>query len=185
MSEGNESVVGVRLGGGGEAGEHADAATDPDRHFRHVMSHVPTGVVVITGEADHGPAGLAVGSFASISLRPALVGFFCDRESTSWPPIRGSGGFCVNILAHDQPALSARFARKGGAKFEGLSYERAPHTQSPILEGVLAWIDCTIEREVEVGDHMLVVGHALELELAKSGHPLVFFRSQYSVLGSL
>jgi len=110
---GDRFEVGVKLGGGAEDGEHADAAVDPDRHFRHVMSHVPTGVVVITADAEQGPAGLAVGSFASISLRPALVGFFCDRGSTSWPLMRTGGGFCVNVLAHDQTALSARFAKRG------------------------------------------------------------------------
>jgi len=66
-----------------------------------------------------------------------------------------------------------------------LSYQQAPHTLSPILDGVLAWIDCRIEREVEVGDHTLVVGAALELAVTKPGRPLVFFKSRYSALDSI
>lgn len=151
---------------------------DP-KHFRHVLSHVPTGVVVIAGEGERGPAGLAVGSFASISLDPPLVGFFCDRASTSWPRLRGSGGFCVNVLGAGQGEVCARFARSGGAKFEGVVYAAAPHTGSPVLEGVLAWIDCELEREIELGDHTLVVGAARELAVAETGRPLVFFRGGY------
>lgn len=159
--------------------EHAHLARDSGGHFRHVLSHVPTGVVVVTGADDGGPAGLAVGSFTSISLQPPLVGFFCDRASTSWPLVRETGGFCVNVLADHQSELSARFARKGGKKFAGLPYSLSPHTGSPVLDGVLAWIDCEIEREVELGDHTLVVGATLELAVAEAGRPLVFFRGGY------
>jgi 3-hydroxy-9,10-secoandrosta-1,3,5(10)-triene-9,17-dione monooxygenase reductase component len=147
--------------------------------FRHVLSHVPTGVAVITGAGADGPAGLAVGSFTSISLEPALVGFFCDRASTSWPQVRATGGFCANVLAADQGDVSARFARRGGRKFDGLDHDPAPFTGSPVLEGVLAWLDCRIEREVELGDHTLVVGEPLELAVAGEGGPLVFFRGGY------
>jgi flavin reductase (DIM6/NTAB) family NADH-FMN oxidoreductase RutF len=150
--------------------------------FRHVLSHVPTGVAVITGAATDGPAGLAVGSFTSISLEPALVGFFCDRASTSWPPIRATGGFCANVLAGDHGEISARFARRGGAKFEGLAHRPAPFSGSPVLDGVLAWIDCRIEREVELGDHTLVVGEPLELAIGRPGTPLIFYRGGYPAL---
>lgn len=165
------------------SGEHADLARDSGQHFRHVLSHLPTGVVVIAGEDGDGPAGLAVGSFSSISLDPPLVGFFCDRASTSWPLARKTGGFCVNVLAAEQSEVSARFARKGGRKFEGLPYSSSPHTGSPVLAGVLAWIDCKIEREIELGDHTLVVGATLELNVGESARPLVFFRGGYPGLG--
>lgn len=148
-------------------------------HFRHVLSHVPTGVAVITGAGDDGPAGLAVGSFTSISLDPPLVGFFCDRGSTSWPPIRATGAFCANVLAADQGDVSARFARRGGRKFDGLGWSPAPLTGSPVLPGVLAWLDCRVDREVELGDHTLVVGEPLELVARSAGGPLVFFRGGY------
>jgi len=147
--------------------------------FRHVLSHVPTGVAVIAGEDADGPAGLAVGTFASISLEPPLVGFFCDRASTSWPRVRAGGSFCANVLAADQGDLAVRFARRGGRKFDGLVHSPAPFTGSPVLAGVLAWLDCRIEREVELGDHVLVVGEPLELAAAGEGGPLVFFRGGY------
>ncbi len=132
-------------------------------HFRHVLSHVPTGVAVIAGTGADGPTGLAVGSFTSISLDPPLVGFFCDRASTSWPAIREAGAFCANVLAADQGDVSARFARRGGPKFDGLDWSPAPLTGSPVLAGALAWLDCRIDREVELGDHTLVVGRPRQL----------------------
>ena len=40
--------------------------------FRKVLGHFPTGVMVVTGATDEGPAGMAIGSFASVSLDPPL-----------------------------------------------------------------------------------------------------------------
>ena len=43
------------------------APTD-SKHFRSVLGHLPTGVVVVTGlDADGAPHGLTIGSFVSIS----------------------------------------------------------------------------------------------------------------------
>lgn len=157
---------------------------DPEK-FRHVLSHVPTSVVVVTGVREDGtPAGMAVGSFTSISLDPQLVGFYPANSSTSWPPIRRDGRFCVNVLAQGQTELAARFARRGGDKFEGLEFKTAEYSGGAILPGVVAWIDCQLEREIELGDHSLVVGQVIDLCVAQSEHPMVFSRGSYPVLGS-
>src|SRR5437764_2940282 len=71
--------------------------------FREVLGHYPTGVVVVTAAGDNGPpAGLAIGSFTSVSLDPPLVAFFPDKSSSSWPRIEAAGSFCVNILGEHQ-----------------------------------------------------------------------------------
>lgn len=157
---------------------------DPDK-FRHVLSHVPTSVVVVTGVRDDGTrVGMVIGSFTSISLAPQLVGFYPTHTSTSWPPIREAGRFCVNVLAQGSTDLARQFSRRGGDKFEGLNVSAAPHTGSPILdEGIVAWIDCELEREIELGDHFLAVGKVLDLEVVTTDdHPMVFSRGTYPLL---
>lgn len=157
----------------------------PDEHFRHVLSHVPTGVVVITSRNGRRLAGLAIGSFTSISLQPPLVGFYPSRSSTTWPEVRTSGRFCVNVLGHDQAPISARFSESGGDKFERIDWRPAPYSRAPILGGVIAWIDCEIEREIEIGDHYLVVGSVVEIEVERTRErPLVFLHGSYDAARS-
>ncbi|MEV4422008.1 flavin reductase family protein [Patulibacter sp. NPDC049589] len=156
---------------------------DPDK-FRHVLSHVPTSVVIITGVGEGGTkSGMAIGSFTSISLTPQLVGFYPTHKSTSWPPIREAGRFCVNVLAQGQGALAGQFAKSGGDKFAGVDFKAAPHSGAPILDGVVAWIDCELDQEIELGDHFLVVGKVLDLDVIQSAHPMVFSRGAYPTLG--
>jgi 3-hydroxy-9,10-secoandrosta-1,3,5(10)-triene-9,17-dione monooxygenase reductase component len=146
--------------------------------YRQVLGHFPTGVTVVTADAADGPVGLAVGSFCSVSLDPPLVAFFPGRSSSSWPQIEASGSFCVNILAEDQEDVCRRFASKADDKFEGLGWHEAG-TGAPLLDGVLAWIDCDIESVVEAGDHFCVTGRVRDLDVAHDGSPLVFFRGGY------
>jgi len=146
--------------------------------FRQVLGHFPTGVTVITAAPDSGPVGLAVGSFASVSLDPPLVAFFPDKGSSSWPLIEAAGTFCVNILAEDQEDVCRRFASKGDDKFAGLGWKPAG-SGAPRLDGVLAWIDCDIDSVVEAGDHFCVMGRVRDLEVGHNGAPLLFFRGGY------
>ena len=146
--------------------------------YRQVLGHFTTGVTVITAAGESGPVGLAVGSFSSVSLDPPLVGFFADQGSTSWPKIEATGSFCVNILGEQQEDVCRRFASKGDDKFAGLGWSPAG-SGSPLLAGVIAWIDCDIDSVVPAGDHVLVLGAVRELEVAHDGPPLAFFRGGY------
>ncbi|HJT40810.1 MAG TPA: flavin reductase family protein [Sphingobium sp.] len=147
--------------------------------FRRVLGHYPTGVCVVTAvEEDGTPTGMVVGSFTSVSLDPPLVAFFPAKTSSSWPRIERAGKFCVNVLASDQQALCGRFAAKGGDKFTGVSH-RVSANGSPILDGVVAWIDCTLDAVHEAGDHYIVLGRVVALEAETPGKPLLFFQGAY------
>jgi flavin reductase (DIM6/NTAB) family NADH-FMN oxidoreductase RutF/DNA-binding IclR family transcriptional regulator len=154
-------------------------------HFRRVLGHFPTGVAVITGmDADGKPAGMAIGSFSSVSLNPPLVCFMPDKSSSSWPKIRDSGHFCVNILGSDQESVCRTFAVSGGDKFADL-YWKPAGSGSPVLDGVLAWIDCDIDVVHDAGDHYIVIGAVRELDTGSQSLPLVFFQGGYGRFSSL
>ena len=158
----------------GPAGSTVDGA-----RFRQVLGHFPTGVTVITATTESGPVGLAVGSFFSVSLDPPLVAFCAGKSSTSYPKIQAAGHYCVNVLADAQEDVSRVFASKGDDKFATIGWRRSPVTGAPIINDVLAWIDCEIDAVHEAGDHFIVIGRVLELEVGHDGGPLVFFRGGY------
>ena len=156
-------------------GEHVEPQV-----FRHILGHVPTAVTVVTAATGDGPAGLVVGSFVSVSLDPPLVGVFIDEKSASWPPMSRAGSFTVNVLAHDQRELCARFATSSGtggpaAKFAGLSWWESPHG-NPVLPGTSAWLDCLVRQVQRLGDHFFAVAEVVQLGVDASRPPLVFHR---------
>lgn len=153
--------------------------------YRRTLGSYPTGVVIITGLGTDGPVGLAIGSFTSVSLDPPLVGFLPDKGSTSWPKIAPSGSFCVNVLAADQLDVCKVFASKAEDKYASVRWRTAA-TGSPVIEGVVAWMDCTVERVDEAGDHWLVLGRITEMAVERDDvGPLLFFRGAYGDFNAL
>lgn len=152
--------------------------TIDDARFRQVLGRFATGVTVVTGLAGGAPVGLAVNSFTSVSLEPALVAFCVAKASRTWPSLRSAGSFCVNILAEHQEALSRVFAGRPPDRFLGVGWRPGP-SGAPILSDVLAWIDCTVVAEHDAGDHLIVVGRVREMDVGLDGRPLLFYRGGY------
>ena len=149
--------------------------------MRSAMGAFCSGVVVVTalGEApDAEPLGFTCQSFASLSLDPPLISFSPARTSSTWPRIRAVGRFAVNVLAHDHAELSNKFARSGTGKYAGVSWDLSPNG-SPILEGVSAWVECTLWREYDGGDHTIVIGEVTALDHDVERDPLLFYRGSY------
>jgi len=157
--------------------------TRPDAaQFRTVLGHFASGVVVVTGSDSDGPSGFTCQSFFAASLDPQLVVISPSRASTSWPRVEATGAFCANILTEEQEALSRTFAVSGGDKFQGVGWRPGP-TGSPIIDDVLAWVDCRIDGSHEAGDHLLVVGRVVDMGYGR-GHPLLFYRGGFGGFSS-
>ena len=154
------------------------APTFDSAHFRAVMGHFTTGIAIVTAMEGTEPVGLTCQSFMSLSLDPPLVAFSPAKSSTSWPRIRQAGAFCVNVLTEAQEDVCRVFATTGADKFRGVGW-RSGETGSPILDDALAWIDCRIEHEIDAGDHVIVIGRVLELDVSRTGRPLLFYRGGY------
>ena len=146
--------------------------------FRNVLGHFPTGVTAVTAVNNGKPIGMAIGSFTSVSLEPPLVAFLPGKESGSWKEIREAGSFCVNVMGQDQMEVCGVMASRAEDKFAVVEWSPAG-SGSPIISGSIAYIDCDIEMIHDGGDHDIVIGRGLKLEVMDSKSPLVFFQGNY------
>jgi 3-hydroxy-9,10-secoandrosta-1,3,5(10)-triene-9,17-dione monooxygenase reductase component len=157
-----------------------EATIDP-RTFRNVLGQFCTGITVITTMHDGAPVGFACQSFAALSLEPPLVLFCPTKVSRSWKAIEASGRFCVNVLHEKQKDVSARFGSREPDKFAGIDWTPSK-LGSPIIDGTLAHIDCTVHSVHDGGDHLVVFGsvHSLSDVPRKKPRPLLFYRGEYT-----
>lgn len=121
---------------------------------------------------------MSANSVTSVSLRPQLILFCPALSSTTWPGIRDSGHFAVNIFASHHAEASRRFSARGVDRFAGIDWHPGPN--GPLLDEAVAWIECAVDAVYEAGDHLIVVG-AVEGLGTRAGatEPLVFFRGRY------
>lgn len=73
-------------------------------------------------------------------------------------------------------------ASRSDDKFADVEWSPGP-SGSPIIAGSIAYIDCEIEAIHDGGDHHIVVGRVIELEVLESKEPLLFFQGNYGTFG--
>jgi flavin reductase (DIM6/NTAB) family NADH-FMN oxidoreductase RutF len=149
--------------------------------FRRASGRFATGVTIASVLDPQGvPHGLTVSSFTSVSLDPPLILICLGHEVTIIDVFRASHYFGINVLAGNQRELSERFARKNEDRFNGLEWQRG-ETGVPLLSGVLAAIECSVDQRITAGDHDIFVGEMVNARVAE-GEPLIHFASRYRAL---
>lgn len=152
-------------------GPPVDAAT-----FRAVMGAVCTPVSVVTAMAGDRPHGTTVSAFASLSLDPPMVLVSLDKSSELLRHIRRTPLFGLNVLHAGQSALATAFARKGDDKFQGISWSL--DNGVPRLDGSAGWLACAVDRLVNGGDHVVVLGRVIAADHAPAP-PLTYHQRQF------
>jgi flavin reductase (DIM6/NTAB) family NADH-FMN oxidoreductase RutF len=158
------------------------SATLDAQQLRRLMARWATGVAVVTSRDETGPRGATTNALTSLSLDPLLMLVCLDRGSNTLEAVRASGRFCINVLAAGQEEIARRFATKasGEEKLAGVAHE--PVDGVPVLGGVLAWLVCELERELDGGDHAILLGRPLETGSDLDADPLFFYGGRYHPL---
>ena len=149
--------------------------------FRQLLGRFATGVTVVTTRDPAGrPIGMTASSVASVSLHPPLVLVSVDQANDMHPALRAAQHFVLNVLAADQEAISRRFAAEHPNRFEGIGYRDTRHGL-PVLDGVLASIECEKHAEAPGGDHTVFFGLVTGGSVSDR-RPLLYYRGGYAGL---
>jgi flavin reductase (DIM6/NTAB) family NADH-FMN oxidoreductase RutF len=146
-------------------------------HFKEVLGHFATGVVVVAATTDAGPVGFTCQSFAALSLEPLLVTFAAKTDGNSWPRIREVGSVGISVLAENQETIARTMATSSSSKFDDVPHFLLP-SGSPGVAGALAHIEGDIASVTSCGDHDIVVVSITGLA-SSSGRPLLYFRGGF------
>jgi len=152
--------------------------------FRLALSHFPAGVTITTIRAGDQIHGLTVSAFASVSAEPPLIAVIIDNRHHAKELFEETGAvFAVNILRHDQSALSNRFAWvKDENRFAEGTWGTAA-TGAPILADALAWLDCRIHSRFPAGTHTVYIGEVVASRVPEPGTPpLIYWNRGYRQL---
>lgn len=159
-----------------------DEAVDSDT-LRRALGAFPTGVTALAALVDDVPVGMVANSFTSVSLNPPLVSVCVATASATWPSLRQANRIGVSVLNHRQEPASRQLAARGIDRFAGLSWYPTDDG-AVLLEHASAWFDCSIEREIQAGDHKIVLLTVCRLGTDPSRPPLVFHGSRYRQLSA-
>ncbi|MBM7369004.1 flavin reductase family protein [Gordonia hydrophobica] len=152
--------------------------------IRAVFNGFPAAVVALCSVDEDGAHGLVATSVSvGVSYDPPMVLFSVRKESTTWPALRRSPHLGLSVLGEDQSDLCRRLAGAGD-RFDGVR-THAADGGALFIGDAMSWLDCTIESEVEAGDHTVVILRVHAVGHAQDTAPLVFHRSTFPVLRGL
>lgn len=159
----------------GDAGH----SLEPGR-LRAAFGTFPSGVVAVAAQVDGRIVGLAASSFTSVSLDPPLVSFSIANTSRTRAALRRAGHVGVTVLADHHGAVARQLAGPSDSRFLGLDLACSNHGAVTLADGI-AWFDTTIHREVEAGDHTIILLRLHAVAHVDHSPPLVFHRSQFGL----
>ena len=151
------------------------------KNLRHTLGRFATGVAVVTtSSGGNQPSGLTINSFSSVSLDPPLILWSLSLNSARRDIFESAEYFAVNILAGDQLNLCQHFSSTAPDLFSDIAWQPSPNGQ-PILDGVLASLECRTWNFVEGGDHIIILGEVLTHHHNEKA-PLIFAKGQLTSL---
>ena len=141
---------------------------------RGVLRRHPSGVAVVTVEANGQRIGLTVATLTSLSLEPPLIGAGVARQAALHELLREAGSFAVSLLGAEQEPLAEHFARGVPpiGMWQGVA-TREGELGAPLLEGSLGWLECRLVDELAAGTHTLFVGEVVAATEGEDGAPLL------------
>jgi flavin reductase (DIM6/NTAB) family NADH-FMN oxidoreductase RutF len=144
------------------------------------MRLFPSGVCIVTADADGDRIGVTMGSLVSLSLAPPLVGISVGKSNALHEICRAAGAFGVSLLRGDQADVAAHFAlgMPPAMVWDGIAVRNGT-TGAPLLQAALGWLECRVWAEHEVGDHTLFVGEVVAAEQGEIGPALAYREHRY------
>lgn len=154
--------------------------------FRHALGRFATGVTIVTTRDDGVDHAMTANAFTSVSLDPLLVLVCVEKIARFHEAVLGSGLWAVSILPASARAASVWFATRGRPldhQVDGLRHVRGEYTGAVIFADALASVECRTHAVYDGGDHSIVVGEVLSVELLDvEASPLLYYGGQYRSL---
>ena len=131
---------------------------------------IPYGLYVLTAANQKGDvAAGTVNWVTQVSFEPPLVVVGVKTDSHAHPLIKETKAFALNVLGKGQQGTAFTFFKPAEKKGDTISGEpfRMGTTGAPILTNAPAFLECTLESTVEIGDHSVFVGKVVEAGVAR------------------
>lgn len=143
-----------------------------EKSWQEVLDRFHYGIYLITIAADGLYNGMIASWVAQCSHTPPLITLAIRKNRLSHAQILQTGNFTINILPKDALPLLKQFKIPDWKhKFDDVSYALSPKG-NPVLNNALAYLDCTVDRVIDTGDHSLFIGKITGGEMKKKEEPL-------------
>lgn len=136
--------------------------------LNRVTWKIPNALVLV-GSAFEGTWNAMTTSWVSqLSMEPVLVGVGVDNSSLTHRLIGSGGGFSVNLWDSTDTRVFVKFSKPAQREGDLLNGRpvRLGRSGSPLFAEAIAWLDCEVRHQFDLGSHTLFVGEVIDAEIS-------------------
>jgi flavin reductase (DIM6/NTAB) family NADH-FMN oxidoreductase RutF len=138
-----------------------------DKLRRRVLWKMPSGLYVL-GTTDGGARrnGMTVNWVTQVSFAPKLIAVGVEQGAFTHELLLARPVFAVNLVSQEDRAIVRKFTKPVDVDLEartlnGFGFHDGV-TGAPILDQAVAYVDCEVRQQHELGDHTLFIGEVVD-----------------------
>ncbi len=165
--------------------QEPQAPMDSIEAFKRAFRRHAAGVAVVTALAPDGrPVGFTATSLASLAAVPPLATFNMAQVSSAWSAMSVGNHVAIHMLGPRSKHHAERMAADRDLRFAGDDWHPGPKGV-PILDGVTAWMFCTIIEVHPVRANAIVIVQVEGGELGEEDDALLYHERGYHTPNAL
>jgi flavin reductase (DIM6/NTAB) family NADH-FMN oxidoreductase RutF len=142
-----------------------------DKLRRRVLWTMPSGLYVIGSRAGDRMNAMTANWVTQLSFDPKVVGVSVEKPAFTHELISSGRTFTVNIIDREDRAIVRKFTKpvdvdRDAGTLNGFPFHEAP-SGVPVLDTALAWIDCAVREDVDLGGSTLFIGEVTDAGFQK------------------
>lgn len=150
-----------------------------------------TNVGLITSNGPYGDNIMSAEWTHHVSYSPGLVAVCIGHNKATLENIKNTKEFGISMAATDQNVMASvaggssgkNIDKIGALKELGFKFYKAKKINALMAGGAVLSIECRLLKDVELGDHVMMVGEVLESSLNKGKEPLAYHKLKYWKIG--
>lgn len=145
--------------------------------FKSALSNYPTGIVCVFTKKNQIYDAIIVNSFSSVSLKPPIVLWSLDKNSSKFNAFKNSKSQIITLFSENQKKLANKIAFQKENVNE-LELEK-------ILSMSICSLYCTKLKKIKAGDHFTFFLKVKKISVIKKLKPLTYYKKNFLRFGSI
>ncbi|HSH61052.1 MAG TPA: flavin reductase family protein [Acidimicrobiales bacterium] len=142
-----------------------------DKLRRRVLWAMPYGLYVVGSRAGDRYNLMTLNWATQLSFDPKLVGVGVERQSVTHDLMEEGRVFSLCLLDREDRAIVRKFTKPVEVDVPARQANGFPFHEgrsgAPILDQALAYVDCEVRQQVELGNHTFFIGEVVDAAFQK------------------
>ena len=146
-------------------------ADEYDRLRRRVLWSMPSGLYVVGSRSGDRRNAMTLNWATQVSFDPKLVAIAVEHDALTHELVHEGGSFALCLIDREDRAIVRKFTKpvevdESAHTLNGFPFHDG-RTGVPVLDQAVAYVECEVRQDVDLGGHTLFLGEVVDAAFQK------------------